>query len=450
MRSFLAVLLFLGVFSVQTSAQANEPCKNLDLEDAAAIKACLESDTTWYEARTKPMFEPNKECSFLQMQVVKMQMTAIDPQKGKRVNSKTLDDASIPRPSCETISAVVELIRGRPSAWTQCMGYEEASDKFEHFKVCIVEYTKGRYGMADNQAAAASLSGMDCKRANATYAKTFEYIYPPIQQEGPFYGRKLPPSYQDPDCEKVDAFIANIKEEVEQLRAVQYAQAQAYKAEQKRIKEEKAKERLEKAKKTQEMFRKMEEADQRSFEKLEAQILDGVKSREEPTDSIENKHLRFALVKQIWVQMPEESKEIGFVKAKLLHTTHGFKTWSNTPMMPNLYHAIKSVKIKECDVKKGKAHCTYDVTVSSSVHYKDHNNQERADVYGQLASALVGPRSYSWESDLVHDGRQWMIKLTNKQKKLILPPEIDMGDRQSENEKIQCDTMSAMGIPMLC
>lgn len=448
MRLLIIVFLLTVIFS-PLSAQASTACKDLDMTDALAIKACLESDTTWYEARTKPIFEPNKECSHLQMQVVKRQIESVDPKKGKRVNSKTLDDQSIPRPSCETVAEVVELIRGRPSAWQPCLGYDEAADKFTHFKGCIVPFLEGRYG-SDTNAALSRVSGMDCKRALATYGQALGLIYPPIQEQGPFLGRRLPPSYADPDCDQVNAYVADIKQDVEKARQEQIRIAEAAKAERKRIKEEMAKEAYERKKNMIEAQRKYEEADQKAMDQMMAAGLESRKNREDPKDVIEGKHLHLALVKHIWDQRPEEEKGFGGIKAVLKHTTHGFRTWGNAPMMPNFYHAVKDVSIKDCSVNNGKGHCTYTVTVSSSTEYKDANNQARANFYGQFASAFTGPRTYTWESDFTHDGKQWTVDLTDEQRKLLLPPEIDVSNSRSEQEKIDCDYMSAMGIPMLC
>jgi len=449
MRYFIFALTLLLFPTVSAFAQGPEACNDLDMSDPAAIKACLESDETWYEARTKPMFEPNKECSHLQMRVVKRQIEAIDPQRGRRVNSKTLDDESIPRPDCETVSKVVELIRGRPSAWSSCLGYKETPDKFSHFKACLVGYLGGRYG-TDEMAAYSRISGMDCKRATATYQKALGLIHPARQDQGPFMGRRVPASYADPDCAQVETYVQAVKDDVEAVRAEQYAEAQAAKAERKKIEEQKAKEYWEKKKKTAEFHRKMEESYQKSLDKMSAAGLESRKKREDPKDAIEGKHIHLALVKHIWDQRPEEEKEFGGIKARLSHTTHGFKTWSSTPMMPNIFHAVKDIDIKECDVRNSKAHCSYGLTVSTRTVYKDQSNQARADVYGNFMNMFTGPRNYTWESDFIHDGKQWTVKLNSEQRKLLLPPEIDMSDQRSEQEKVHCDVMSAMGIPMLC
>ncbi len=443
--SFLIVILTQGYAHAQDAAA----CKDLDLTDAPAIKACLEDDP-WYEARTKAVFEPNKECPKLQLQIVKRAMEAVDLQASRRMNSSTVEDGEVPLPSCQTASEVVELIRGRPSSWTACLGYDDAEDKFEHFKSCITSFTMARHGITDAAQSSAHLSGLDCKRAVFTYRQALGLIHLPRKTEGPDYGQRLPASYEDPNCEEIVAFLQDRKDEAEAERAERYAQAEAYKAEQKRLAEEKAKENALRAQKTAELYRKLEEGYQLSYQKMNSDMLEAKKASIDPRDSLENKHLLFALAKQIWAQVPPEENEMGSVKARLFHTSNGFRTWMNVPMAPEIIHGVTSVNITNCNVKNGRANCAYDAVVSTQVVYTDSSNQQRADLYSKFATALVGPRTYSWKSDLVHDGKQWNVVLTNNQKKLLLPPEIDMSSSQSANEKTQCDLMSAMGIPMLC
>ena len=447
-KAIAAIIPFL-VLSGFAQAQPSELCEALDLADAAKIKACLEDDP-WYEARTKPIFEPNKECPKLQLQIAKKVMETIDPKVSRSMNSGTIEDGRTPVPSCKTASEVVELIRGRPSSWTACLDYDAAGDKFQHFKTCITSYTIARHGIVDEKQTASHLAGLDCKHAVFKYREALALIHTKLKSEGPDYGKRLPKSYQDPDCQQVVAFLQGKGDEAEQERAERVAQAEAQKAEQRRLAEEQASKAALRAQKTAEMNQKIEEGYQLAYQDMNEEILQARINSAQTRDKIGNEDLLFALAKQIWAQVPEDEHESGTIKAKLFHTSHGFRTWMNLPTVPEIVHGIRSVDIASCAIAGDRAQCAYTVVVSTQVTYNDNSNQARADLYSKFATALVGPRRYSWKSDLHHDGKQWDIELTDKQKKDILPPEVDMNSSHSGNEKTQCDLMSAMGIPMLC
>lgn len=442
MRLVFITLLSVLISSSFVYAQSAEKCDGLDMNDPVAIKACLESDEVWYAARTKPMFEPNKDCAFLQMTVVKHEITSTDPNAGKRVNSKTLDDESIERPTCETISDVVELIHDRPSSWSPCMGYDEASDKFEHFKYCIVKSQQLRYNQPNRK-----VGKMDCKRAVATYQKALGDIYPVRQDQGDYYGRKLPATYTDPDCAQVDAFF-NAAHQMEMAEMEKRHQEQmALRAKKKAEEKAAAKEFALKQQKAREMQAKYEESYQDSLDAMNETAMENFKTQEHPKDSIDNKNIRHALIQEVWSMMPEKRYKVDINVAKIIHTTAGYKFWTNNKMAPNVYHALKSVDVKKCNVNRGKAHCLYDVTVSSSIDYHGMQNPNQRAVYNNLGGfAGAGPRTFSLESDFTHNGTQWKANLTYDQAKKLMPPEAKMDPDQAskEREKAHCDYMSTL------
>lgn len=454
MRLVVATVMLLIAFSSHVFAQSASKCGSVDMNDPTAIKACLESDSMWYEARTKPMFEPNKDCGFLQMMVVKYKISSTDAKAGNRVNSKTLDDESIERPSCKTISDVVTLIRERPSAWSPCLGYDEADDKFEHFKYCVMTYQKLRYSQSNRQ-----FGKMDCKNAIATYQQALGQIYPPRQDQGEFYGRKLPASYNDPDCMQVEAFFAAVNETEMAALEKHHQEAMALKAQRKAEKEAKAKEAAEKAKRTQEFHAKMEESYQRSLDNMDEEIygpgglLARVNDLEHPKDAIENKHIRRAIIKEMQRIVPEEEKTIMGITGKTEHTSGGFKTrLVGSHKAPIYFFGVDNAKIKKCDVAKGEAICTYDITLFTNVDNGGAGNMEGVmDSLYKLSGA--GPRTTTFESVLKHDGKQWTTTLTPEQTEFIFPPPPTPSEAeaaQKRREKTHCDTMSALGIPMMC
>ncbi|WP_157976373.1 hypothetical protein [Parahaliea mediterranea] len=450
MRIILAGLFSLAASAQATAAQADpaQACGNLDMNDPAAILACLAADASEFNARTKAQFDPNQKCALMQYRVVQVATTALDPKAGRRVNSRTLADPNVDRPSCETLSEVVELIHGRPAAWSPCLGYDEAEDKFEHFTYCLPKYQQLRYGRAK-----ATVGMMTCKRATATYQAALGYIYPPRTDQGDYLGRPLPATYVAPDCAEVDAFFkASHAVELAELEA-QHQQQMKLKAERKAEAQKKAKEQALRAKKTQEMYARIEEDYQLGFEELNAQSLASLNSAEHPTDTIDNTQIRHALVKEIWALMPQSQHEGNGIKARLVHSSAGFFTWTNNPMAPNVYHAVKDVAIERCDVQDGRAHCRYTATVSSSIDYPGMQNAQQRQVYSKLGDvAGGGPRSLAMESDFYHDGQQWRAKLSYEQAKQLLPPNAkhDANQAAKEREKMNCDIMSAMGVPVLC
>lgn len=448
MRILLATLTFIIMTASPAYAQSAEKCEGLDMNDAQAIVACLQSDEKWFAARTKPQFEPNQKCDFMQYMVLKISISATDPKAGKRINSKTLQTSDTPRPSCETLSEVVEIIHGRPASWSPCLDYDEAGDKFEHFKYCLIKYQQLRYNQPNRK-----IGKMDCKRATATYQQALSNIYPPRADQGEYYGRKLPPTYTAPDCAKVDAFFkaANEAEMAEMQKRHEEQMAKKAKAKA----EKKAQEKLaaEQAQKAREYKAKMEESYQDSLNKMSEPAMNAIKNAVHPTDAIDKKNIRHALIGEVWGMMPESRHKNGTTVVKLIHTTAGFQTWTNNKMAPNVYHAVKNVEIQKCDVSAGKAHCIYDVTVSSSIDYHGMQNQQQKQVYNKLGDlAGGGPRTFTLESDFVHDGKQWKAKLEYSQAKQLLPPDVkyDAANDAKDREKMNCDIMSAMGIPMLC
>lgn len=454
MRVVFAVLMILFAFSAPVYAQSAAKCANVDMGDPEAIKACLESDSMWYEARTKPMFEPNKDCGFLQMMVVKYKISSTDAKAGNRVNSKTLDDETIERPSCDVVSDVVELIRQRPSAWSPCLGYDEADDKFEHFKYCVVKYQQLRYNQPNKM-----MGKTDCKNAIATYQQALGQIYPPRQEEGAFYGRKLPASYTDLDCAQVDAFFAAVNEEEMAELEKRHQEAMAFKAQRRAIKEQKALEALEKAKRTQEFNDHMAESYQRAIDQMDEEMygpggmLARVNDLEHPKDTIENKHIRRAIIKEMQRIVPEEEKTVMGITGKIEHTSGGFKSrLVGSHKAPIYFFGVDNAKIKKCDVAKGKAICTYDITLFTNVDNGGAGNMEGVmDSLYKLSGA--GPRTTTFESVLKHDGKQWTTTLTQEQTEFIFPPPPTPSEAeaaQKQREKTHCDTMSALGIPMMC
>ena len=448
MRVLLTIITILAFKTFPAHAQSVEKCEKLNMDDAKAIVSCLESDEMWYKARTKPQFEPNQRCGFMQMQVVKLSLNATDPQAARQINSKTLKNKNIPHPSCATISEVVELIHGRPASWSACLGYDEAEDKFEHFKYCITKYQQLRYNQPGR-----GLGKMDCKRAVATYQQALSSIYPPRQDQGEYYGRTVPSTYTAPDCAQVDAFFQAVHEVEMAALEKRHQEQMVLKAQRKAEKEAKAKEAAENAKLAQEYKAKMEESYQNSLDKMNEPALNNMKNEVQPKDTITEQNIRKALIREVWDMMPESRHSMGTTVVKLIHTTAGFKTWTNNKMAPNVYHAVKNVTIKSCDVKSSKAHCVYEVTVSSSIDYHGMNNPQQRSIYNSLGKAAGGgPRTFTLESDFTHNGKQWQANLNYQQARKLLPPEAkyDADQAAKDREKMNCDTMSAMGIPMMC
>ena len=440
MRFCLLLLMCLLYLPSYASAQASAACENVDIHDAAAIKSCLESDPQ-YAARIKPMFEPNKKCEFLQLQIA--QKSGFPGAKKFNPKTSTLADMNVP--SCETISQVVELIHGTPSSWSPCLGYEQASDKFEHFKTCLPKYNQLRYQNADYD-----ISGMDCKRAIASYQQALSLIYPAREDAGEYIGRKLPPSYVTPDCENVNAFINEKKNisiakmeknaEIEKAKRIRRGEEKAQRAEEE-------KELRARKQKVRESLARYDENFQDSLDEMSKAAMDRVKTAEPPTDTIDNSHIHTTLIKKIWDRFPEERYQSGSNIAKTIHTTHGFKTWTSNEMAPNFYHTIKNVDIQNCDTENGKAHCTYKVSVSSRIDYHGMRNQQQRAVYNKLGDfAGGGPRILTLESNFTHDGTQWNANLDHDQIKQIMPPEMqgDPNSAAAERERTHCDVMSTL------
>lgn len=448
MRILLAVLTFIIMTASPAYAQSAEKCEGLDMNNAQAIVTCLQSDEQWFAARTKPQFEPNQKCDFMQTMVLKISVTATDPQAAKRINSKTLETTEMPYPSCETLSEVVEIIHGRPASWSPCMGYDEADDKFEHFKYCLIKYQQLRYNQPNRK-----IGKMDCKRATATYQQALSNIYPPRPDQGEYYGRKLPPTYTAPDCVQVDAFFKAANEAEMAALQKRHEEQMAQKAKEKAEKRAKEKLAAEQAQKAREYKAKMEESYQDSMDKMNEPAMNAMKDAVHPKDAIDKKNIRHALIKEVWDMMPESRQKVDTTVVKLIHTTAGFKSWTNNKMAPNVYHAVKNVKIQKCGVSAGKAHCVYDVTVSSSIDYHGMQNLQQKQVYNKLGDlAGGGARTFTLESDFVHDGKQWKAKLNSDQAQKLLPPDAkyDANKAAKDREKMNCDMMSAMGIPVLC
>lgn len=448
MRVLSAAFLIFAINTLPAFAQSPEKCEGLDFENAEAIVSCLESDEMWFAARTKPQFEPNQKCSTMQYLVLKISVSATDPKAANRINSKTLSESDAPRPSCETLSEVVEILHGRPSSWSPCLAYDEAPDKFEHFTYCLPKYQQLRYNQPNRK-----IGKMDCNRAVATYQQALGHIYPPRLDQGEYYGRALPSTYVAPDCAKVDAFFEAVNElEMAELQK-RYEEQAALKAKQKAEKEALAKEVAAKAKRAQEFNAKMDESYQNALDEMNEPALARMKSEEHPENSINPSNIRTALIREIWRMMPETRHQTGSDIVKLIHTTAGFKSWASNKMAPNVYHAVKDVAIKNCDVRNGKAHCSYDVTVSSSIDYHGMQNQQQREVYNKLGDiAGGGPRTISLQSGFLHNGKQWEADLTYDQAKQLLPPEArqDADKAAEDREKMNCDMLSAMGVPMLC
>lgn len=448
MRFFMAFLVLFLIGTLPVHAQTVEKCEGLDMSDPAAIVACLESDETWFAARTKPQFEPNQKCAFMQYMTVKISLSATDSAAAKRINSKSLENSDMPRPSCETLSEVVELIHGRPASWSACLGYDEAEDKFEHFKYCITKYQQLRYNQPGR-----GVGKMDCKRAVATYQQALSSIYLPRRDQGEYYGKAVPSTYTAPDCAQVDAFFQAAYEVEMAALEKRHQEQMVLKAQRKAEKEAKAKEAAENAKRFQEYKAKMEESYQNSLDKMNEPALNRMKNEEQPKDKIDNTYIRHALIREVWDMVPESRHKMGTTVVKLIHTTAGFKSWTNSKMAPNLYHAVKNATIQSCDIKGSKAHCVYDVTVSSSIDFHGIGNSDKRNVYNMLGGAAGGgPRTFTLESDFSHDGKRWKVELTYEQAKQLLPPEAkyDADRAAQDREKMNCDMMSAMGVPVMC
>ena len=245
----------------------------------------------------------------------------------------------------------------------------------------------------------------------------------------------------------MDAFF-NAAHEVELAEMEKrYQEEKALRAQAKAEREAKAKELAAAKKKARMAMAKYDEGYQDSLDAMSAQGLKNFKEQEHPKDSIDGKHIKRALVGEVWEMMPEKRYQSGSNIAKIIHTTSGFKSWTNNKMAPNVYHVIQKVEVQNCDLANGKARCTYDVTLGSNIDYHGMNNPDQRAVYNKLGDfAGGGARTITLESDFTHDGTQWIANLDYDQAKMLMPPEANYDQDQAakDREKLHCDMMSTI------
>lgn len=458
MIRFLAIFLIFLVISSSVEARLkerpSETCKNLDMTDSEAVLQCLKEDHK-YDQVIRHLFDTRVSCTHIQDIVLKRYIVSTDPSLARQMDYKKKRGAdNLPRPSCEIISEITQKIANVTPMWDACLGYEEAEDKLEHFKGCMIGYTQGYYRYKDTAPAISTLSsGYDCQRALSSYEGVFKYTHRIFFPEGGV-GMYTPEGYEPLSCEQIDPWLLSLKDEkakndeiLAEQKRMEYRAMRAYKDQKKAEAKEKAKQQSIRAENTRKMFEALDKSYDFSAE-FDKQ-LDAVNTMEHPKDKIENKHIRRALIQEIQKLVPEETNEFAGLKGITKHTTGGFRgRIENVPAAPRIFYGVENAKIKDCNMKKLEARCTYTATFFTNVDHPGARPNDR-QAMNALYGIFAGPRTVTFENVFKHDGKQWKAVLNEEQKKLILPPSPKPVDQNAE-EKAKCDYMSALGIPMLC
>ena len=468
-RNLVVFVVILGIaFGYNFPAEArlkqrpSETCRNLDMDNAEAVIQCLKSDHK-YDQVIRHQFNERVSCLKMQDIVLKRYIVSTDPSLENKMSSKQRrGDDELPRPSCEVISTVTQTISDKTPMWDRCTGYGQASDKFEHFKACMIGYVRGYHRYQDDDVAKSTLSSYTCETALKSYEGVFKYTHR-IFFDDQNIGKYTPEGYVAPSCDQIDSWLEELKGVKEQYnqqmaenKAAEQSAFKQLREEKRAAKAEAAKQRAIRAQNTRDAFAAIDQNYEDFYDEMDAKRYGGKSvaeyyaSIEQPKDKIENKHVRRAIIQEIQALSPEQTNEFAGFKGVTKHTSGGIKSRvTNIPSAPKIFYGVDNAKIENCNIKGDKATCKYNVTFFTNVDNSSVVGNQRASLDALYKFVGAGPRTVIFENDFTHNGTQWKALLNEKQKKLLFPPPPPKSN-QSDQDKITCDVMSAMGVPMLC
>lgn len=438
----------IGIKANTASAQ-DSPCKNLDMESVPAIMACLKADEKEFKHSLQHKFNVHEDCAGRQDLILKERVMATDPSLRHKINTSATGDDGMKRPSCETISKIMNEIHGTPAAWEKCMGYENATDKVGHMEACIVSHMHRRNKYPSEEAALSTIaSTYDCARAQRAYKQALHDVHRTLNENEKGEVYKLPKGFKSVPCEQVNAILERAKEariahnkKLKEEKEQQYAAQIEARFGQIEKREEKLTEQEERRKRTAAAFAAMDRSydfDNDPYFSGPKKDLEHVNSIEHPRDKLEEKYIRRALVKEIHKMVPENKEILNeYLGGEVIHTVGGIqgKSISSQQQKMQVNHGIRSVENSTCKVneKKGTASCEYTVTVTSEATFPGApspgfaRGAEFFAEYGQGDGlGAGGPRTFKMKNDFTHDGHQWNAVLNEDQKKSLLPNDVSL------------------------
>ena len=410
----IATVSGLVLWACAVGAGASEAdCRDLDMENASAIVACVEDDPgvvnlSWLRT--------NGTC-WDDQRFVSLKSVDGLPRRPKQ-------EATWPQPDCAVIAEVIGILRGVAPDWRACTGYAPGGG---HLRSCVSAFAEAQAKGA-REAAVRNLAAMDCDALSDAYERALGRVHHfHFFPDGA--GRRLPPEYVRPDCATVATVRAEFEAEAGEAAAAREAErlATAEAAVQRRQDADAA--RAERRRAAAEagprksLGRRFDEFFDASLLEMDREILEARRARPQPRGEIDAEVIRGALIDFLHRTYPENGgAEIvtNTGPATVAHVASGMQAKTRLgggEATVDIVRTVLDVSDLNCDFDGvAQARCTARVTIGELILGLDLLEAMLIRP-GDLAASLdFADRSESVRLLLVHESgtRRWRVIPLNR------------------------------------